>query len=199
MQKLGYIISKTKLRNIADFVEVTEDVDKINSEKPAMIVGLETARSIEGFSIINKKFKVDKFWTFGKTEKRTDYENDLDQFYGFIINNLVKKVKYYYVDVSTISREKVKNLLKILSSNEHKYIYISKGMLYLYYGGNILGISLTLLKYCRINVDKHLKNLCKNKNNKIYYNETSISPKLRQYAKDKKYIIPYFYSLAEEN
>lgn len=199
MQKLGYIISQTKLRDIADFVELTDDITKFQSDKPAMIVGVETARrAINNFSIINKTAETNKFWTFGKTEKRYDYETDIQKFYNFVLNRTVNSIRYYYIDIATISKQKVKNLLKILSSNNDKYIYISKGMLYMYYNDYVLGISLIYLKYCRINVDRRIKLISKNKHNKIFYSDSNISPYIKQYAKDKKYIIPYFIYLAEK-
>lgn len=95
-------------------------------------------------------------------------------------------------------QEKVKNLFKILSSNENKYIYIYKGMLYLYYKNYILGISLILLEYCHKDVKKLLRRVNKNKHTKIYYSDADISPYIRQYAKNKKYIIPYFLSLMDK-
>lgn len=197
MQKLGYIISKSKLRDVADFIEVTDDVSKLNGEKPAIMVGLEMARNnVSNFSIIKKTIGTNKFWTFGKTEKRTDYETDIKRFYDFVLSKSINDIKYHYVDFAVISKQKVKNLLKILSSSDDKYIYISKGMLYLYQKNYVLGISLTFLKYCQINIDKHIKKITRNKHNKIFYNDSAVSLYIKQYAKNKKYIIPYFLSLA---
>ena len=200
MQKLGYVVSQSKIRDVADFIEVTNDIEKIKSDKPTMVVGLELARkNVENFSIIRKTFKSNKFWTFGKTERRADFEKDMHNFCNYVIKSAIDGIKYYYVDVITISKQKIKNLLKILSSSDDKYIYISKEMLYIYHKTYVLGISLSVLHYCGINTAKRLKKLTLNKHNKIFYNDSSISPYIKQYAKNKRYIIPYFLSLANQN
>ena len=198
MQKLGYLVSKTKIRDVADFIEVTTDTKVINESKPMLIVGLDLARNnVKNFSIIKKSFDKGKFWTFGKTERRTDFEKDLFRFYDYTISTSIDNVKYYYVDVVNLSKVKIKNLLGIILSNEDKYIYINKGMFYLYYQNYILGLSLNLLKYCGVKTTKWIKKISLNKHNKIYYTDTNISSFMRQYAKNKKYITPYFFSLAE--
>lgn len=196
MKKLGYLIADSKIRNIADFIEVTDDFSKFDGDNPAIIVGLENARkTIDNFSIIKKEPKPNKFWTFGKTEKRTDYEKDINKFYSYVLGQSVSRIRYYYVDIITLPRQKVKKLLKILSSNDDKYIYIYKGMLYLYYRDYILGISLSLLQYCQINVEKHIKKIALNNKTKISYNDASISPFMKSFAKNKRYLMPYFLSL----
>ena len=198
MQKLGYIISQTKIRDIADFIEVTNDLTKYDSDKPSLIVGLEYARNkVEGFSIIKKNPKPNKFWTFGKMEKRMDFEKDTKKFYDYVLNRAINDIKYYYVDVTKLSKRRIRNLFRLLLSDIDKYIYIYKGMLYLYYQKYILGISLTLIQYCQIDIEKWLKRIKNNKTTKIYYTDSDIDGYMKQYAKNRRYIIPFFYSLLD--
>ena len=198
MKKLGYIISKNKIRGVADFIEVTSDPSFYSSEKPIMVVGLELARNtIKNFSILRKNPEKNKFWTFGKTEKRTDHERDLDLFYKFVLTSVINNISYYYLDITKVSRTKIKNLLRILGNDTTKYLYFYKEMLYLYYENYVLGISLEMLRYIGINTDKHIKNLYRNKNNKVvHFNEES-NPFINKFAKNKKYLIPFFLSLSE--
>lgn len=198
MEKLGYIISNTKIRGIADFIELTTDPSYFNTKKPVLIVGLETARAtVPNFSILKKNSEKDKFWTFGKTERRVDYERDVEKFYRYVIERHVEKIKYYYVDITKLSPRKIKNFLNILKSPTNKHIYIYGDMLYLYHEEYVLGISLKMLKYAGINTEKHLKRIYKNKNIKFYYDDKVLNPYIRQYSKNKKYLVPFFLSLME--
>ena len=88
MKKLGYILTKNKVNNIVDFVSVIKDISEIDdTTKPLLIVGLHNAKIYsKNFSILNKKIDNNIFWTFGKTERRVDYEKDLESFYTFVIN-----------------------------------------------------------------------------------------------------------------
>lgn len=198
MQTLGYIISKTRIRGVADFVEVVSDPSLFESEKPAMIVGLEMAKkTIDNFSIINKNPKKDKFWTFGKTERRIDFDKDIIKFYDYILESKIEEIKYYYVNVLNLKYQRIKNLLNILYSDTKKWGYIYKNMLYLYHEGYILGISMEILNYMGIDVKKHLNKILKNSNIKIFFNDTTINPYMKQFSKNKRFLIPYFLSLME--
>lgn len=201
MKKLGYIVSKRKINNAVDFVGVVDDVSKVEDPtKPFIIIGLEEAKKISpNFSILNKMLDINVFWTFGKTERRVDYERDLDKFYDYVLNKSIENIKYYYINILTIKYNKIKKLLNIINSKEKKYIYTSNDMIYIYYNNNILGISLRILKYININIKKIYKILYSNKNNIIYNNDSFLTSKMRKVINNKKYVIPYFISILEEN
>jgi len=156
MKKLGYIVTDKKINNIKDFVEVVNDISLTDSTKPVLLVGIETAKkNIENFSILNKKVNDNLFWTFRKTEKRVDFENDINYFYNYIINNITKDIKYYYINILNLKYNKIKKLYNILFSGEKKYIYISNNMLYILYNGSVLGISILVLEY--INLESYIQ------------------------------------------
>ena len=87
MKKLGYIVSKRKIKNVVDFVGLVNSVEDIEDPtKPFIIIGLEEAKEIApNFSILNKVLDTDVFWTFGKTERRTEHERDLENFYKYVL------------------------------------------------------------------------------------------------------------------
>ena len=64
MKKLGYIVSKRKLKNVVDFVGVVNSIEDIEDPtKPFLIIGLNEAKEITpNFSILNKKLDEDVFW-----------------------------------------------------------------------------------------------------------------------------------------
>ena len=169
MQKLGYIVTKNKVNNLPSYIEVVQTISSVGDlSKPIMYIGLENARKhIDGFNILKKQYINDVFWTFGKREKRSDYENDIEWFYEFCIKKVINDIKYYYINVLIISLSKVKKLINIVNSSESKYIYISNRMIYIYYSNYIMGMSMDILEYCGVNKTKLLRKLHKNKSNII--------------------------------
>lgn len=202
MKKLGYIVSKRKVNNIVDFVGLVDDVSKVEDPtKPFIIVGLEEAKkAAPNFSILNKVLDIDVFWTFGKTERRTEHERDLENFYKYVLDRSLKDIKYYYINILNLKYNKIKKLIEIINSSEKKYIYTSNDMIYIYYNKNIIiGISIRILKYININIKKVFKLLYKNKNNIIYNTDSFLTKEMKRVISNKKYVIPYFISILEEN
>ena len=202
MKKLGYIVSKRKIKNIVDFVGLVNSVEDIeDSTKPFIIIGLEEAKEIApNFSILNKVLDTDVFWTFGKTERRTEHERDLENFYKYVLDKSIKDIKYYYINILNLKYNKIKKLLEIINSNEKKYIYTSNDMIYIYYNKNIIiGISLRIIKYINIDIKKIFKILYRNKNNIIYNTDSFLTQEMKRVISNKKYVIPYFMSILEEN
>jgi hypothetical protein len=197
MSSLGYIVSDLKIKNLKGFVEQVNDVSLVDSTKPTLFVGIENARkNIKDFSILNKKYENNVFWTFKKTEKRVDFEKDIDYFYNFIINNISCNIKYYYINIYNLKYNKIKKLYNILFSDNGKYIYISNDMIYLLYKNNIiLGISLNLLEYIKIKKEKILDKLYSNKNNIICTDVSKCVKSIKNEIGDKKYVVPYFMSI----
>ena len=199
MKKLGYIVSKRKINNIVDFVGLVDDVNKIEDPtKPFIIVGLNEVKDLPNFSILNKKLDENKFWTFGKTERRVDYERDLENFYEYVLDKEISNIKYYFINILNIKYTKIKSLINIINSNEKKYIYISNDMIYLYYKNYILGISIKILKYINIDIKKVFRKLYRNKSNIIYNTDSFLTTEMKRVITNKKYVIPYFISILEE-
>ncbi len=196
MEKLGYIVTDRKINNVKDFVGVVNDISLADPTKPILLVGIENAKkNIKDFSILKKKANDNLFWTFKKTEKRVDFENDIDYFYNYIINNITSNIKYYYINILKLRYNKIKKLYNILFSGEKKYIYISNNMLYILYNGNILGISISIMEYMKIDIKKFFRKLYSNKNNIICTNASECVKSVKAEIGNKKYVIPYFMSM----
>lgn len=198
MQKLGYIISKTAIKEVPDFIEAVSDASLFYADKPALIVGSDFARkNVENFSIIKRNPQEGKFWTFGRRERREDFEKDVEKFYSYVLEDSINKIKYYYVNVLKLNRRRIIDLLVLLKSNDRKWVYIYKDMLYLYHRDYVLGISLKILKYTGINIKKHFGGFLKNKNLTVFFNDYQVTPYMKIFSKNKKYLVPYFLSLME--
>lgn len=197
MEKLGYIVSKRNIKNVPDYIGVVDSVDAIdNPNMPIMYVGVTNAKkSIDGFSAIVKSYDNEVFWTFGKTESRIAYEEDLEKFYKYCANRFIHSVRYYYFNIFTVRYNRLKKLVQILKSDEKKYIYICKGMIYIFYNNYVLGLSLTMLEYCGIKEKKVIGKLYQNKANIISYDDTFLDSKLKSFVNNKRYVIPYLMSM----
>lgn len=200
MEELGYIISKRCSKDTPIFVECVHHIDDVaDSTKPYLIVGYKNAKEILGdkFNILNKRIDDKHFWTFSKTEKRADYERDTNLFYDCIISDLISDLKYYYLNIFSMSLAKKKKLVEILQSNENKYIYICDGMIYVYYNGYVMGISLKVCKYCNLNCKKIISRLYKNKSNIIITDNSFLDERIKNAVQNKKYAMAYFISLTK--
>ena len=69
-------------------------------------------------------------------------------------------------------------------------------MIYLLYNkNNILGISLQMIEYLKIDKEKILKKLYSNKNNVICTDASQCVRGVKSEIGNKKYVIPYFMSI----
>jgi hypothetical protein len=198
MKTLGYIVSKRKVNDCVEFVSVVDDITKVpNRDFPVLVVGMEEAKRLAGdFNILEKKLGENLFWTFGKTEKRTDYESDLTKFYRYVIGKEIDKLEYYYVNPFKLSLSKAKTLLNVLKNNSTKFIFVDRRMVYIYYDNYVMGVSTQVLEYMGINRQKVLALVKSSHNSKICYNDSFLNANFRKIINDKKYATAYCYMLS---
>ena len=206
MEKLGYIVSDKRPRGVKGFVGVVDDISKIPSDttKPVLVIGYEKAKSYFGdkISLLNRKISDTIFWTFLKTEKRIDFEDDLEKFYKFVINYHISKLKYCYINVLTFNYNKIKRVMSLFYNGKVKYIYIDDKMLYFLYNDAktntfmTMGISTSLVKYCGYDVSKIIKKITAIKDINICNNASECVKTIRDEIRGKEYSIPYFMSLS---
>lgn len=175
-----------------------KNIEEIDSSKPTLIIGWEEVKSIYGnnISILEKKINENIFWTFDKTERRNDYEKDVNSFYYFIIKNLIKNIKYRFINIITINYSLAKRFIRFINNDEIKYIYIyDNRFIFIYCKGVVCGLSLDDLDYLNIDIKKCINIIKSNKNNNVIDNDLFLSIKLRRIIGDDKMIIPYLYSI----
>ena len=195
MKPLGYIITDRKIDGIEGFVEQVKDISDADSTKPILIVGWKNAKLHHGYkSILEKELEPGVFWTFKKSESRSDFEEDIKKFYKFIYNVILDNIKYYYINILNLRYNKLKKLYNIFNSREKKNIYINNDMLYTMFEGSVIGVSLDMLEYCGIKRDKVMTLLSSNPANRIYDNSPRWMIKLCKYLGNKRYAVPYFIS-----
>jgi len=192
---LGYIVTDKKLKNIDGFVEQVSDIESADATKPILLVGWKNAKSNKYYtSILDKQLADNLYWTFSKSESRSDFEDDLEKFYNIIYNNILNNINYFYIDIFKLKYNKIKKLYNIIFSKEDKNIYISNNMIYIPYKGSILGVSLNVLEYCGIMREKILEKIKCNPNNNVFEDDNKFVFKLAKRLGNKKYAVPYFIS-----
>lgn len=193
MKVLGYIVTEHKMKGIENFVEQVNSIELADSTKPILLISWKNAKKHPKYTnILDRKLDDNLFWTFSKSENRSDFERDLEKFYNFIFTNFTNTVTYYYVNILKLHYNKLKKLYNIINSNIVKNIYINNRMVYIpFQNDKILGISLQILSYCGIKQSKVLSRIFKNSNNKQVDSTDKNTIKLERKLGDKKYVIPF--------
>ena len=149
-----------------------KSLEEIDVSLPTLIIGYNNAkRYIKNFNILNKAYPEQKiWWTFLKTEKRVDYDDDILKFNEIVINEHVKDINYSLIDVININLSEIKKIIKyFLLDDDIKLVYNYLNRFLFIYSKKyktVWGISLVTLRFCGINSNKIL--------NKIYNNENNI-------------------------
>lgn len=200
MKKIAYIITNNqKIKNNKEYIGVVDSIKKTTPDTPILYVGLENARkNIEDFSILNRNPKNNVFWTFGRREKRNEYEKDLINFNNYVIKNLSDKIVYHYINPLLLNRRKIYKLLNLLNENRFdKYFYVENGMIYCYFENKVIGFSTKILKYAyNIDEDRIIRLIKRNMNNHLFYfNNENIRALKKILPENNTYLISFFISL----
>lgn len=159
---IGNIIVKNLNYKVDDCYKKCLSMSEIDKNIPTLIIGLQNAKElIDGFDILKKRYNGDMlWWTFTKSERRIDYEKDLEDFYVFCIRTITNKINYRYINILDLSLSDIKKYKDILSSGSKKIYYIDNNkFLFIYdiYGTkDIYGISLDTCAFFGISKKKIL-------------------------------------------
>ena len=194
---IGKILTKNKKFKPWDFFEKSDSFT-VDSNIPTLIIGRSLAEDIYGkdkIKVLNKQIENNVYWTFGKTERRVDYEDDVFKFYVNTINRIEKNVDYIYFNIFKETKDNVKYFFRWLYGNDEKYIFMDKNHLYIYYNNIVYGISLEDVNYYGGNKGQVLEKIKNNINNHFIDNTSFLSDEIKKYIKDYKIIVPYLYYL----
>lgn len=193
MKILGYIVTEHKMKGIESFVEQVNSIELADSTKPILLISWKNAKKHPKYAnILDRKLDTNLFWTFSKSENRSDFERDLEKFYTYIFTNISNTVTYYYVNILKLRYTKIKKLYNIINSNIDKNIYINNRMVYIpFQSDKILGLSLQIMSYCGIKQSKILSRIFNNSHNKQVDSTDRNTIKLERKLEDKKYVIPF--------
>lgn len=194
VKKIGNIVTKSKKNTFGDIFNVVKSLDDIIKDIPTLIIGFEEAKEcIKDFNIIDKQYG-DIWWTFKKTERRCEYEEDVMKFYNYAILHEMEKTKYVYVDLINFSLNSIKKMIKFLGDKSRKYIFLTRNSHFMFVYSEqyntVFGISLELCEYLGVNKQKVLKLL----RNQVYIHDTKFMGNdiRRVIGSNTHYILPLY-------
>lgn len=198
MNKIGNIVCsmQTKVSEVFNKVKNCEEID---NNLPTLVIGIDNAKNcIKDFCILTKIYDEGKFrWTFKKTERRIDYENDINIFTNYCYQYIIKSIKYTYVNLIIYDLKRVKKFIKYIQNNNKKYCYKSLNEQFLYIFDKkyniVYGLSLSLCEYMNIDSDKILKKIFDNKKNIKITNFSFFNDNIKYIINNNQHYIPVFY------
>jgi hypothetical protein len=192
---IGNIVSKTKIE-IENF-KICESLECINEELPTLIIGRKLSKELlgEGISIIHKKVSNKLFWTFDKTERKSEYESDIEQFKEYCFESFGSNIPYVYLDILYNSRKINYRIIKKILSLKSPIVYFSENdMVYIYSENIIFGVDLNVLNYFQGKKEKIVERIKRlNGNTLIDYTIFNKCRDLIYKLKNKNRFVPYIY------
>ena len=193
---IANIVSKNSINVSQDF-NVVESMDKIIHGLPTLIVGVELTESLHpDFDILDRCIEENMYWTFKKTEKRDNFNQDLDWFITKVYTDLIKKINYVFIDLIQYRKQTLIKIVRKIYSLENIVTFIHNEMLYLYSDNIIFGLDLKLAKYMGMNVVKLKDKIKRISTDFLGDEEILIEYKnIVDILNGKIRIIPYLYSI----
>lgn len=177
-----------------------KDMGCVDDTLPTLIIGYDLAKKyINGFNILKKYYKEQNiYWTFKRTERGIDYENDIKEFYNTVINDFCKKNRYLFVDIIGLKIYEAKKMIKFIKSDENKLVFNENNrFLYVYCEKyqTVFGFSLSTSRFFGVNSNKIVKMIKDNPNNEFVYDFTNIPNNVKHIIGEKidKYMVLWKY------
>ena len=196
---IGKIVSDGRVQ--ADrFFKVVKYADNVEDGLPVLYVGWEKVKGLFGgsISILEKRIGKDAFWTFGRTERRSDNTKDMASFFLYCIRRCLNNVEYRYFNVLTVPFSQVRRLLELVDEQRDKFVFVDENrFIYIYapYMGKVYGVSLDALRYMGVKVEKAVERAERNPFNYVRKDDTFLSFRLRMMIGDNRMVIPVLLSL----
>jgi hypothetical protein len=194
--KVANIVSNNPI-NVSEHFNVVKTIDEIIEGLPTLIVGYDTVNNLyPDFDILNICLEPNFYWTFKRTEKRDKFQEDLFWFMSKVYSDLIKDVKYIFVDFIQYSSRQLWKITRKILRLKNIVTFVNGDMIYIYGENLIFGIDLKLLRYIGVNCDK-----IKNKINLISDDFLVGKPILIEYKliletlENKVRFIPYLHSI----
>ena len=185
MKYIGNIVVSSPNLKIDSLFNRCLSIDDAISELPTLIVGLENARSnIKDFSILYKKYNKDNlWWTFSKSERRSIYDSDMEEFYKFCIQRLLQDLQYTFLDVVNMKYSTLKRLLTFVNGAYVKQYFIdNEKFIFIKYNSRFFGISLNTLAFYGIDKSSVIGRFKKNNQNRLIKNFFPIPNNIKNFV-----------------
>ncbi len=194
--KIGNIIVSGSGKKIPKIFNVCKTMGDIDASLPTLIIGLHESKALLGrhFSIIERRPKPKMWWTYKKTERNYDYEQDMLDFHRHCLQMKLGKIQYRYVDFTTYRYSKLKSFINYIRNRKPKTCFITRDrnfvFIYVPTDAIVLGLSLNLLEYCGISKDKSIRKLKSNKANIFMKSMDFMDDTMREVIGNDTHYIP---------
>ena len=99
MKKIGNIVTNGCKTIYNELFNVVRSIDDCIPGLPTLVVGWSNMKSMFPEANTTEKAFNGINWTFTKTERRCDYEEDIVEFYRNSLKNSLSNVRYVYIDI----------------------------------------------------------------------------------------------------
>lgn len=149
MRFIANILTDKKFIN-SELYNVVDNKDKLIDGIPTLVIGWGfTKKMYPNASILNWSIDNNIYWTYGKREKRSRYEENIEKFRQFAISNFIKSVKYKFYNLLIINNDEKDYIVSLLSKSDGSIVYINYNMVYILDNnkGLVIGFSLRDIDY----------------------------------------------------
>ena len=203
--KIGNIILSGSGNKYPKIFNIGKTLADIDASIPTLIIGLQESKVLLGkrFSIIERRPKDKLWWTYKKTERNYEYEEDYEEFYRHCLQMKLGKIQYRYIDFTRYRYTRLKSLVNYMRNRKPKTCFITRdrNFVFIYVPSDsvVLGLSLNLLEYCGITKDKAIRKLKANKSNTFIKDTSFIDGTMREVIGNDTHYIPVLSHLFSTN
>lgn len=161
--KIANIVTKNSV-DVSNDINVVESFDDIIEGLPTIVASYQWLKeNYDEYDIDDKQLGDNLYWTFAKTERRDDFNKDIEDFITMVNKELIKKVNYIFIDPLQYQTNTITRIIKKIFSLPNKIGFKDDKMIYIYGGELIFGIDPQLLDYIGIDsirVENKIKSIC---------------------------------------
>ena len=154
---IGNIVTTDKIVLEEEF-KIVSSITECIPNLPILIIGWkQTKDTIDGVSILRKHITKNTYWTFTPSERKVEYEQDIEDFKTLCYNNIGTHLHYVYIDPIHTNKTTIKKILYKIYSFNKSISYISEGnMLYIHEENLVFGVDLNIMELIGIDKSKIL-------------------------------------------
>jgi hypothetical protein len=152
--KIANIVTTNKIDVPLDF-NVVNSLNEIIEGLPTLIIGYDyVSKHYPNFDITNMYLGDNLYWTFKKTEKRDNHEEDLNIFISMVYHQYMDRVIYLYVDPIHYRGKTFKKIVRKIYSIKNPITFVNGDMMYIYGDNYVFGVDLKLIRYMGVDLVK---------------------------------------------
>lgn len=197
MKYIANILTNKKF-NDNTLYNVVDCKENLIENIPTLVIGWEyTKKMFKNANILNWEIDENTFWTYGNRERRSKYEENLENFKNLALTRLVKSIKYEFLNLLTITKEDREKLCSLVVGGNIN-IHINNDIIYILKPETsiVIGISLRDVDYMGKDRKEFLSYFYKNKdNNIISLTDTNIPYDIKNTLYKHSYAIPYLFAV----